>query len=60
MKRDTVFVILIVLILGVFSTNFIIYRMKNNVFTITLSIITYVGSILLLVNHLQKKKSNTE
>lgn len=57
MKRDTVFVILIVLILGVFSTNFIIYRMKNNVFTITLSIITYVGSILLLVNHLQKKKS---
>lgn len=57
MKRDTIYVILIVLIVGVFTTNFIIYRMKSNVLTITLSIITYIGSILLLVNHLQKKKS---
>jgi hypothetical protein len=58
MKRDTIYVILIVLLVGIFSTNFIIYRMKSNVLTITLTIITYVGSILLLVNHLQKKKSN--
>jgi hypothetical protein len=57
MKRDTVFVILIVLIVGLFTTNFIIFRMKNNVLTITLSIITYISSVLLLVNHLQKKKS---
>jgi hypothetical protein len=57
MKRDTIFVILIVLIVGLFTTNFIIFRMKNNVLTITLSIITYIGSVLLLVNHLQKKKS---
>ena len=57
MKRDTIFVILIVLIVGVFTTNFIIYRMKSNGLTITLSIITYIGSILLLINNLQKKKS---
>jgi hypothetical protein len=57
MKRDTIFVILIVLIVGLFTTNFIIFRMKNNVLTIALSIITYIGSVLLLVNHLQKKKS---
>jgi hypothetical protein len=57
MKRDTIFVILIVLIVGVFATNFIIYRMKSNGLTITLSIITYIGSILLLTDHLLKKKS---
>ncbi len=57
MKRDTIYVILIVLLVGVFTTNFIIYRMKSNVLTITLTIITYIGSILLLVNHLQKKKT---
>jgi hypothetical protein len=55
MKRDTIFIILIVLIVGLFTTNFIVFRMKNNVLAITLSIITYIGSVLLLVNHLQKK-----
>ena len=58
MKRDTIYVIFIVLIVGVFATNFIIYRMKSNALTIILTIITYIGSILLLVNHLQKKKIN--
>lgn len=57
MKRETIYVILTVLIVGVFTTNFIIYRMKSNILSITLTIITYIGSILLLVNHLQKKKS---
>ncbi len=63
MKRDTIYVILIVLLVGLFTTNFIIYRMKSNALTITLTIITYIGSILLLVNHLLKKrnpKSNYE
>ncbi len=55
MKRDTIFIILIVLIVGLFTTNFIVFRMKNNLLAITLSIITYIGSVLLLVNHLQKK-----
>jgi hypothetical protein len=55
MKRDTIFIILIVLIVGLFTTNFIVFKMKNNVLAITLSIITYIGSVLLLVNHLQKK-----
>ncbi len=58
MKRDTIYIILIVLLVGVFTTNFIIYRMKSNVLTITLTIITYIGSILLLIDHLLKKKSN--
>ena len=57
MKRDTIYIILIVLLVGVFTTNFIIYRMKSNVLTISLTIITYIGSILILVNHLQKKNS---
>jgi hypothetical protein len=58
MKMDTIYIILIVLLVGVFTTNFIIYRMKSNVLTITLTIITYIGSILLLIDHLLKKKSN--
>lgn len=60
MKRDTIYVILIVLIVGVFTTNFIIYRMKSNALTVALTIITYIGSILLLVNHLQKKKNEKD
>jgi len=56
-KRDTIYIILIILLVGVFTTNFIIYRMKSNVLTITLTIITYIGSILLLIDHLLKKKS---
>jgi hypothetical protein len=60
MKRDTIYIILIVLIVGVFTTNFIIYRMKSNALTVALTIITYIGSILLLVNHLQKKKNEKD
>ena len=60
MKRDTIYVILIVLIVGVFTTIFIIYRMKSNALTVALTIITYIGSILLLVNHLQKKKNEKD
>ena len=60
MKRDTIYIILIVLIVGVFTTNFIIYRMKSNALTVALSIITYTGSILLLVNHLLKKKNEKD
>jgi hypothetical protein len=60
MKRDTIYIILIVLIVGVFTTNFIIYRMKSNALTVALTIITYTGSILLLVNHLLKKKNEKD
>jgi hypothetical protein len=60
MKRDTIYIILIVLIVGVFTTNFIIYRMKSNALTVALTIITYIGSILLLVNHLLKKKNEKD
>ena len=60
MKRDTIYIILIVLIVGVFTTNFIIYSMKSNALTVALTIITYTGSILLLVNHLLKKKNEKD
>lgn len=55
MKKSTVFVILGVLI-GLFATNFIMYQMPTNLLTIILSIITYIGSVLILVVHIQKKQ----
>jgi hypothetical protein len=55
MKKSTVFVILAVLI-GLFATNFIMYQMPTNLLTIILSIITYIGSVLILVVHIQKKQ----
>jgi hypothetical protein len=55
MKKNTVFVILAVII-GLFATNFIMYQMPTNLLTVILSIITYLGSVLILVNHIQKRQ----
>ena len=56
MKRDTLYQILIVLIIGFFTINFIFYKMTNRVLMsgITLGIIT--GSVLLLKDNYQRKK----
>jgi len=55
MKKNTVFVILAV-IFGLFATNYIMYQMPTNLLTVILSIITYLGSVLILVNHIQKRQ----
>jgi ABC-type cobalamin transport system permease subunit len=56
MKRDTLYTILLVLIIGFFTINFIFYKMTNRVLMsgITLGIIT--GSVLLLKDYYQRKK----
>ena len=58
MKRNTLYTILIVLIIGMFTTNFIIFRMKNDLLTITTTLTIIVGSILLLKDNYQRKKIN--
>ena len=58
MKRNTLYTILIVLIIGMFTTNFIIFRMKNDLLTITTTLTIIVGSILLLKDNYQRKKLN--
>lgn len=58
MKRNTLYTILIVLIIGMFTTNFIIFRMKNDLLTITTTLTIIVGSILLLKDDYQRKKIN--
>jgi hypothetical protein len=55
MKKNTVFVILAVII-GLFATNYIMYQMPTNLLTVILSIIIYLGSVLILVNHIQKRQ----
>ena len=58
MKRNTLFTIIIVLIIGLFTTNFVIFRMKNDLLTITTTLTIIVGSILLLKDNYQRKKIN--
>ncbi len=57
MKRNTLYTILIILIIGMFTTNFIIFRMKNDLLTITTTLTIIVGSLLLLNDNFQRKKS---
>jgi len=56
MRKNTIYTILIVLIIVFFTINFIFYKMTNRVLMsgITLGIIT--GSVLLLKDNYQRKK----
>ena len=58
MRKNTIYTILIVLIIVFFTINFIFYKMTNRVLMsgITLGIIT--GSVLLLKDNYQRKKTN--
>ena len=58
MKKNTIYTILIVLIIGLFTTNFIIFRMKNDLLTITTTLTIIAGSVLLLKDNSQSKKIN--
>ena len=58
MKRDTLYVIFIVLMIGLFTINFIIFRMKNEFLTITTSLTIIVSGIMKLKDDYQRKKIN--
>jgi hypothetical protein len=58
LRKNKIYQILIVLIIGLFTTNFIIFRMKNDLLTIITTIIIIIGSVLLLKDNYQRKKIN--
>ncbi len=58
MKRDTLYTILIVLMIGLFTINFIIFRMKNEFLIITTSLTIIVSGIMKLKEDYQRKKIN--
>jgi hypothetical protein len=58
MKRDTLYTILIILLMGLFLTNFIIFRMKNNLLTNMIILTIIVGNVFILKDYFKRKKEN--
>ena len=58
MKRDTLYTILIILLMGLFLTNFIIFRMKNNLLTNMIIFTIIVGNVFVLKDYFKRKKEN--
>jgi hypothetical protein len=58
MKKILIYQILIVLMIGLFTINFIIFRMKNEFLTITTSLTIIVSGIMKLKDDYQRKKIN--
>ena len=56
MKRDTLYKILIILLMGLFLTNFIIFRMKNNLLTNMIILTIIVGNVFVLKDYFKRKK----
>ena len=56
MKRDTLYKILIILLMGLFLTNFIIFRMKNNLLTDMIILTIIVGNVFVLKDYFKRKK----
>jgi hypothetical protein len=56
LRKNKIYKILVVLIVGLFTTNFIVFRMKNDLLTIITTLTIIVGSFLLLNDNFQKKK----
>lgn len=56
MSKNTLYQIFIVLIIGLFTTNFIIFRMKNELLTTTTTITLIIGGILKLSDNLKERK----
>lgn len=56
MSKNTLYQIFIVLIIGLFTTNFIIFRMKNELLTTTTTITLIIGGILKLRDNLKERK----
>lgn len=57
MSKNTLYQIFIVLIIGLFTTNFIIFRMKNELLTTITTITLVFGGIYKLINNFKKKNS---
>jgi hypothetical protein len=58
LRKNKIYQILIVLIIGLFTINFIVFRMKNDLLTIITTLTIIVGSLLLLNDNFQRKKTN--
>jgi hypothetical protein len=58
LRKNKIYQILIVLIIGLFTINFIVFRMKNDLLTIITTLTIIVGSLLLLNDNFQRKKEN--
>ncbi len=58
LRKNKIYQILIVLIIGLFTINFIVFRMKNDLLTIITTLTIIVGSLLLLNDNFKKKKIN--
>jgi hypothetical protein len=58
MKRDTLYTILTILLMGLFLTNFIIFRMKNNLLTNMIILTIILGSVFILKDYFKRKKIN--
>ena len=58
MKRDTLYIILTILLMGLLLTNFIIFRMKNNLLTNMIILTIIVGSVFILKDYFKRKKIN--
>jgi hypothetical protein len=58
MKRDTLYTILIILLMGLFLTNFIIFRMKNKLLTNMIILTIIVGNVFVLKDYFKRKKEN--
>lgn len=58
LRKNKIYQILIVVIIGLFTTNFIIFRMKNDLLTIITTFTIIIGSLLLLNDNFQRKKIN--
>ena len=56
MKRDTLYKILIILLMGLFLTNFIVFRMKNNLLTDMIILTIIVGNVFVLKDYFKRKK----
>ena len=54
MKKNTIYTLLIVLIVGMFTVNFIVYKMQSRVLFGGTTISIIIGSILLLKNRTGK------
>ena len=53
LRKNKIYQIFIVLIIGLFTTNFILFRMKNELLTIITTLTIIAGSLLLLNDNFQ-------
>jgi hypothetical protein len=60
LRKNKIYQIFIVLIIGLFTINFIVFRMKNDLLTIITTLTIIVGSLLLLNDNSQRNKIKSQ